>query len=407
MRVSDSRLPKIRAVDARSVVHRGQPSVLLRDPLRLTDKTVVIPQHLAPLLTLCDGTRHSSALRATLAVRGGPIIGQGVLEQLLSQLDEALLLDNDRFEEAREEALDQYRQAPFRRPVLAGESYPADGGELRYLLRGYIDAVDDVRPDLAGGRGLVSPHIDYGRGWSVYGRVWKRATEMVKATELVVVLGTDHFGKDGRLTLTRQHYATPFGVLPTAQDVVDGLAKAMGAEIAFTDELHHRSEHSIELAAVWLHHIREGQPCQLVPILCGSFDHFIRGEAEPQHDLPMNALLDALREAMTERQGIVVVAGDLSHMGPAFGGNPLGIVERARLQAADNELIERICTGDAQGFYEAVKREGNRHNVCGLPPIYLAVRMLSPVRGEQVAYHRCPADEKGTSLVSVCGIVFN
>jgi len=32
---------------------------------------------------------------------------------------------------------------------------------------------------------------------------------------------------------------------------------------------------------------------------------------------------------------------------------------------------------------------------------------LSPVRGEQVAYHRCPADDKGTSLVSVCGIVFN
>jgi hypothetical protein len=77
MRVSDSRLPKISAVDARPVVHRGQPSVLLRDPLRLTDKTVVIPQHLAPLLTLCDGTRDSSALRAALAVRGGPIIGKG------------------------------------------------------------------------------------------------------------------------------------------------------------------------------------------------------------------------------------------------------------------------------------------------------------------------------------------
>lgn len=252
----------------------------------------------------------------------------------------------------------------------------------------------------------MSPHIDYERGSSVYARVWKRAAEVVKDAELVVLLGTDHFGEEGGVTLTRQHYATPFGVLPTAQEVVDALAQVIGAELAFAEELHHRSEHSIELAAVWLHHMRGEQPCELVRILCGSFDHFVRGEAGPEDDSAMNALLDTFKERMARRGVIVVAAGDLSHVGPAFGGQPLGIVERARLEAADRELIQRICAGDAQAFYSAIKQEGDRHHVCGLPPIYLALRMLSPVEGELVAYDRCPADEKGTSLVSVCGIVF-
>ena len=54
----------------------------------------------------------------------------------------------------------------------------------------------------------------------------------------------------------------------------------------------------------------------------------------------------------------------------------------------------------------AVERVQDRNNVCGVPPIYLALRMLGQVQGEQVAYDRCPADEDGTSLVSVCGVVW-
>lgn len=408
----ETRLPKLRAVDVRPVAQGGQVALVLRDPLQLSDEMIAIPQQLAPLLALCDGTRDAGALRAALGVRFGLRIGLDVLEQLLAALDEALLLDNDRFAQARERALAEYRQAPFRPPALAGQSYPASADELRRFLRGYLDAVGDVSPVCDGGRGLISPHIDYARGGPVYARVWRRAAEMVKAAELVVLLGTDHFGEDGELTLTRQHYSTPFGVLPTSRQVMDALADALGAEAAFAGELHHRSEHSIELAAVWLHYMREGRPCELVPILCGSFGHFVRGEAEaglpglPEQDAAINALVDTLRLATAGRRVLVVASGDLSHVGPAFGGYPQGLVRRARLQAADDELIERICAGDAEGFFAAIKREGDRRNVCGLPPIYLALRVLSPVQGERVAYDRCPAEENGTSLVSVCGILF-
>jgi AmmeMemoRadiSam system protein B len=411
----EPRLPKLRAVDVRPFAQEGRVSLLLRDPLELTDKTVVIPQQLAPLLALCDGTRDANALRASLGVRFGLRIGPDVLERVLDAFAEALLLEDDHFTQARERALAEYRQAPFRPPSQAGKSYPADVDELRRSLRGYLDAVDDGPAGPGEGRGLVSPHIDYARGGPVYARVWKCAQEMVREADLAILLGTDHFGEDGGLTLTRQHYSTPFGVLPTSREVVDALAGAMGAEAAlraepqdgaFADELGHRSEHSIELAAVWLHYVREERPCELVPILCGSFGHFVRGEAEPEHDPAINVLVDALRRTVAGRRVLVVAAADLSHVGPAFGGYPQGLVGRARLQAADEELITQICAGDAQAFFAAIERDGDQRNVCGLPPIYLALRLLSPVQGEPVAYERCPADENGTSFVSVCGILF-
>ena len=140
--------------------------------------------------------------------------------------------------------------------------------------------------------------------------------------------------------------------------------------------------------------------------LCGSFGHFVRGEGEPVSDPAIGALADALRQAMEGRRVLVVAAADLSHVGPAFGGQPLDFIGRAQLQAADCELIERMCEGDPEGFFAAVKRDGDRRNVCGLSSIYVTMRVLSPTQGEQVAYDRCPADQKGTSLVSICGVLF-
>jgi AmmeMemoRadiSam system protein B len=273
-------------------------------------------------------------------------------------------------------------------------------------LQSYLDQAEESPPVPADVRGLVSPHIDYARGGSVYAQIWKRAAEAANAAETVVVLGTDHYSENNPLTLTRQNYATPFGVLPTATGPVDALAEAIGPQRAFAGELHHRGEHAIELAAIWLHYIRKEEPCELVPILCGSFQRYMQGEASPQEDDLLNAFVNACRRLLAKRRTLVVAAADLSHVGPAFGGQPLGLLERGRLRAADEGLIERVCAGDPWGFFGAIQRTRDRHNVCGLPPIYLALRLLAPVGGDNVAYLVCPADDAGTSFVSICGILF-
>ena len=403
------RCPKLRNIDVRPIVHEGRTLLLLRDPLQLTESVLLVPPQLGTVLALCDGTREDARhLSIAHALISGMGIEPSTIGELLSALDEALLLENERFAEAHERARADYREAEARPPALAGPSYPADPDELRSLLESYIEETEsiDAHSPKSDGCGLVSPHIDYARGGPVYARVWKRAEEMVKAAEVVVLLGTNHFGGERPVTLTRQNYATPFGVLPTAHEIVDSVAEAIGEEQAFAGELHHRGEHSIELAAVWLHFIREGRPVEIVPILCGSFGNFVSGDGDIEGDRANNLLVETLKRETAGRRTLVVAAGDLSHVGPAFGGAPVERAGHALLKEADDELIERMCAGDARGFFAAIKRVEDRNNVCGVSPIYLAMRMLGEMRGERVSYDRCPADEDGTSFVSVCGVVF-
>lgn len=397
---------RLRPLDIRPLMHEGRPSLYLRDPLQLSDRVVVLPRELGPLLLLCDGTRDTRALYAGLLVRYGLPVTMDVVQRVVQLLDEACFFDNARFRATSAAQLAAYRQAPCRPPALAGASYPAGADELTGLFDAYAETAADVGSGSADARGLVSPHIDYDRGGPVYARVWKHAAPAVRAADLVVIFGTDHYG-DRLINLTRQHYATPWGVLPTAVDIVDDLAACLGASHVFEGELRHRTEHSIELAAAWLHYTRGGQPVEVLPVLCGSFHHFVQNGTRPDKDAILNQLLEVLARTARHRRVVAVAAGDLAHVGPAFGGAPVHAEMLGNLQAADDELIGAMCQGDASGFFAAIRQVQDRNNVCGVAPIYLTLQFLGSTRGELVAYDACPADDHATSWVSICGITLS
>jgi len=128
-------------------------------------------------------------------------------------------------------ALSAYRDAPNRPPVLAGGGYPAEANTLKRFLDGF-DGRDVSsgcqHPGNAPILGIVSPHIDYARGGPVYRAVWTAATEAARTADLAIIFGTDHLGDLGAITVTRQSYATPYGLLPTAVDVIDAVANGLG-----------------------------------------------------------------------------------------------------------------------------------------------------------------------------------
>ncbi len=399
-------LLKLRPLDIRPYQQDGQHFFLLRDPLQISDTLLLVPQPLAPVLMLCDGNWDAHAIHGILRLRYGIEFEDGLLEGMLTTLDEAFFFENERFYAEQARLLAEYRAAPHRPPMLAGASYPADPADLRQLLDAYLDEVG-LASTPAEARGLLSPHIDYPRGGAVYAKVWKRAAEMARAADLVVLLGTDHYSDvPGSLTLTRQNYATPYGVLPTACDVVEALAGVIGEEAAFAGELRHRGEHSLELVAVWLHHLRDGQPVPLVPVLTGSFSQYIESGVSPFTDERVKAVVNTLQQATAGRRVLYVASGDLSHVGPAFNGEPLHASSKARLKVADDEIIGRMAAGDAEGFYSSIQRSGDANNVCGLSPVYLMLKTLGATEGECVAYQACPADERDTSVVTVAGLIF-
>ncbi len=254
---------------------------------------------------------------------------------------------------------------------------------------------------------MISPHIDYDRGHRVYAELWKTAEQAVQSANLAIILGTDHYSEDNRFSLTYQNYTTPYGVLPTPRDIVDQISENIGVEQAFRGELYHLNEHSIELAMVWLHHIRAGKQIELLPILCGSIADIPGLDNVIEDDAQIEAFIASLTELVTSRQAILIAAADLAHVGPAFGGLPLDQGARSNLRLEDERLIDTICEGDARGYYNEIAPKNNKNNICGFAPIYYTLRALSQATGTVVSYDMCEADEQGTSVVSICGVAFS
>lgn len=396
--------PRLRPLELKWIQEGGQPRLFMRDPSGISSHAVAVPGWVALLLGFCDGAHDPSEIRAAFEQRTGQAIPQEQVDSLLDQLDELLFLDSPRFLAAQRALIADYRNADFRRPSHAGAVYPTDPSALLAALDGYRDGSSE--PTDRPVRGVICPHIDYQRGGPIYAQTWDRAANAIQDVDLVVVFGTDHSGSPGSVTLTRQNYATPFGILPTAVEIVDALAEAIGPDAAFAEELHHTREHSIELASVWLHAIRRESPPEFVPILCGSFYEFTEGQDDPATYPRFEALLAALRDATADRKVLVIAAADLAHVGPAFGdANPFGAVEREALETADTNLLSAIVAGDAEGFFGQLREVHDCNRICGLPPIYLTLRFLERSEGEVVGYDQCPADPQYGSFVSIAGVL--
>ncbi len=404
---SNNDYPKLRLVQTQWIDHGGEPALLLQDRLALGARAVVVPRLLAPMLALCDGTRDVAGIRTGLEVWTGVRLDEATVEAALAQLDSALLLDNERYDAAYRKALESYRGLPFRSPALAGGSYPAGRAELAAMLDGYLASAHDGDGRQSPSRrlrGLICPHIDYERGAEVYARVWDRAREAVAESDLFIILGTDHAGGPAELTLTRQSFQTPFGVLRTDVDAVNAVAEAMGEKAAFAAELNHTAEHSIELAAIWLHHLVGSRDARILPVLCGSFHPFTEGRGRPAGDERWAGAASALRLIANRDRTLVIAAADLAHVGPSFGDpGPIGMAEKANLSAFDTEMLTTVSRGDGEGFLDLLVRERDRYRVCGLPPIYLMMSILGQVSGEVVTYDQCPAPSE--SVVSVTGVL--
>ncbi|MEM7801452.1 MAG: AmmeMemoRadiSam system protein B, partial [Chloroflexota bacterium] len=243
--------------------------------------------------------------------------------------------------------------------------------------------------------------------------VWSRAQEAVKACDLVLMFATDHKGGLGSLTLTKQPYQTPYGILPTDEALIDKLATAIGEDDAYRLELNHRHEHSVELSAVWLHHACPDNPPPMIPLLIGSFYQYIMSGSHPSKDPKMSRFLEALKAETAGKNVLCVASVDLSHVGPEFGDDYImDQSKRDALVESDQGLIKAISEGDAARFYDEIAGIQDRNKVCGFSPVYLMLRYMAMenetnIKGYPIGYQHCAADAKDHSLVSICGMLLD
>jgi AmmeMemoRadiSam system protein B len=213
-----------------------------------------------------------------------------------------------------------------------------------------------------------------------------------------IVLGTVHTSITRPFALTRKAFETPLGPAEVDEECLEALLTRVGNRY-FDDEFAHRGEHSIEFQGVFLRHATPAhRPVRIVPILCGSFHRFVEDRRPPQDGDEVEEFLAAVRETLRALGGrtVVLASADLAHIGPQFGeSRPVTPGRLREVEEADRQMLASVETGDAEGFFRAVAKDGDRRHICGLPPIYGMLRILAGQRGRLLRYSQWP-DPNGT-----------
>lgn len=377
----------------------GSEGIALRDPQGVLEGMAVVSPAAYWVLAHMDGERDAAGVALALETAGLRGVTPEDVERVAAQAEASGLVEGPRHSALLAAALARFRSGP-RPPACAGGAYPDDPGELAAMLHGFFALPDGPGPlDRAGAPGrearlLVAPHIDFRRGGAAYAHAYGALAGC--EADLFVVFGTAHASPPHLFTLTRQDFDTPLGRVEVDRGVTDALAAELGEEELFADELVHAGEHSCEFQAVWLRWLLGNQPFRMVPVLCSSISHL----ADPA--AVTGPFLAALARAVAGRRVCYVAGADLAHVGPQYGDERPPSPERLSwLAAEDLRTLEPLARGDAAAFHRAAIVEDERRRLCGVAPIYAAVRASG--RGARLLWADRWTD--GTDLVSFAAAV--
>jgi AmmeMemoRadiSam system protein B len=428
--------PMLRPIDAYPVDHpSGQKLLALYDPSGIAPGVVTLPPFGAAVIDLFDGERDRAGICAEFAARYHRPLPPESLEALLKKLDDALLLDSTNFRLHCAKIFAEFAGQSDRPPQAAGTRYPAEPEAIRELLASAfappngpgLPAAPPSEPPAAP-RALLVPTVELQSGGPAYAWAFRTLLDARTLPSLIVLFGCDHSAQDPLLTFTRKNYQTPLGTLATDRELVDALLTEAGqvstelGELLVRDEFHHRAEHSLEYAALWLSYVlgerkRRGidEPAPtVVPILVGSLHELASlppGKETAAHNThAIDHTLPILQRLVGERvaQGGSVLwlgAGDLAHVGPRFGDlEALSDEDRDSLERRDQVTLKSVLAGDATNFLAEIRRERDRRRVLGLGTICTLLRAACATGGQLRCYAQCSVGPG--SYISTASLVF-
>ena len=378
--------------------------VALRDVAGIAEGMAVLSPPAYVIATQLDGQTSLRDIQARIARdNDGMMVDSAVIGRLVDELDRIGFIDSPRFQELKANAVAAYRSSPTRLASCAGGAYPDDPDELRHFLDAFFHdpALKESKPTGSGTssttelRGLVAPHIDYRRGGACYAQAYGALRERCSA-DLFVVFGTAHARPDHLFTLTAKSYDTPLGAVPTDAAVVSSLAADLGEEEVFSDELAHRSEHSVELQMVWLRHIFRDRAFTAVPVLCSAIDEL----DQPERDERVVAFKKALAKAVAGRRVCYIAGADLSHVGVMYGDERGATpAELESFKTDDLKTVEQFCSGTPHSFAMDARRELESRRICGGAPMFATRPDAGRCQGRVLGYGQWT---DGTDSVSFC-----
>ncbi len=204
----------------------------------------------------------------------------------------------------------------IREPVVAGQFYAADAGELDTTVKMLLD--EAAAADLPAPKALIVPHAGYVYSGPVAASAYACLRPYHDRYRRVVLLGPCHRVPVRGLAMTSADaFRTPLGDVPVDRDVV---APEDMPGLVVADQAH-ALEHSLEVHLPFLQSVLDA--FSVLPIVVGT--------ASPE------TVAEALDMLWGDAETLIVVSSDLSHYLP---------YESARaVDAVTCDAIERLDAG--------------------------------------------------------------
>ncbi|OGP55043.1 MAG: AmmeMemoRadiSam system protein B [Deltaproteobacteria bacterium RBG_13_52_11] len=403
--------PKARPLEAFPTQVEGREMIGIKDPTGICPAIVCVKPEAFFLITLMDGTNSLRDLQAAYMRKYGTLLLSDTIEGLIEQLNSHYLLETHHFQDYIRQLQEDFKNARTRKAAYAGTGYEADPRQLKAQLRGYFQGEDGPGLPEEGAekkalKGIVAPHIDFTRGGACYAHAYKALGESTGA-DLYIILGTCHTPLQYPFAFTLKSFETPLGQVEVEEDVVEAIAGRLPFD-PFLDEFSHRSEHTIEFQVIFLQYLLGERGFKIFPILCNSFHEMIQEGISPMQDPLYKDAISILAHGCKQLPKTCLIASaDLAHVGPQFGHTEVvtpGVL--AKVKAKDLEMLHYGEALKGEEFYQFILREGDRRNICGLPPLYALLHLIDAQKGELLRYQQW-SDTSGKGAVTFAGMAFS
>ncbi|ADW21570.1 AmmeMemoRadiSam system protein B [Thermus scotoductus] len=352
---------------------------LLSDPYGIFPKPVALTEGGLFLVSLMEGKTLEEVQEEVFKAHG-VLVPRQELEDLLKALEEAGLVLTETVERRlREEEESLRKERPMR---LAGLSYPQGEREARAFLEAFRASFPGPRPQGSPSI-LLLPHLEPSRMPEAYGAALA-ALEGTPEPQRIYLVGVAHRPLKEKAAALPVPFQTPFGPAEPDLAALQALDALLPYEL-FNTPLAFREEHSLELPLFFLKGVFPKS--KVLPLLVG--------RRSPE-------LGEALKVVRKDYPGLLVLAVDLSHVGPRFGDPPLSRTLAAEARRRDLGFLERLAEGEPEAALAFLGANPTR--IDGVEVVASLLPLLRGRRGEVLA-HRLDLEAPTLSAVGAGTLV--
>ncbi|MBN2448200.1 MAG: AmmeMemoRadiSam system protein B [Phycisphaerae bacterium] len=397
---SDPTRPALRPLDVVPFNDgEGQTRFALHDQAGISPQSVSVSLPGYFVLAHLDGAHTVADIEEAFERQFGTKLPAEQILRLIEALDDAVMLDNERFNMIYAEHVAAYRAAAARDNRAQWPDADSLRGELEQILN--VGGAPPMR-EVAG---IIAPHLDYARGGPCYSDAYAVLDEAEPATRFVI-LGTNHAGRSHGVVATTKDFLTPLGQVQTDRAFIAELERWLGTGLC-EHELDHLREHSIELQVHMLQVCQPRPAFTIVPVLCPD-------PCGPTGTSPLDGngpsleeFGDALGELARESDGrtVIIAGADLSHVGQRFGDPVPGTPEfLAVVEKGDRALLDALEQRRDADFLTTVRASENVTRVCSVGCIYTLLRALPGRACHVLRYHQAVDFEAETHVTCAAAV---